>query len=372
MKINYITNARIPTDWAHGIQIVKTCEALALQGVILELWTPRKKLTIKESPFLYYKVKKEFPIRRVFTLDLTRLGKFGFLIQTLSFAAATLLLLSRKKKQEIAYCRDEIIAASLLFFGLHNTIWESHDGAWNRWARYTARHTRSIVVVSEGLKAFYVEKGIPAAKIHVVRNGITLEEFTSLESGPVSRRRLGLPEGKKIALYVGMLQGWKGADVLLRSADFLSPDTILAVIGGESEQYVAALSREYSHVRFLGYRPQAELPDNLSSADVLVLSNTAKNEVSARFTSPLKLFAYMAANKPIVLPDLPSMREIVDDESAYFVEPDDPKALAEGIEAALANPIEAQKRSAEAFRRAQEFSWEKRAQRIIQVLGPGV
>jgi glycosyltransferase involved in cell wall biosynthesis len=368
MKIIYITNARLPTEWAHGLQIMKTCEALVNAGVALEVWTPARAVHLAQSPFSYYRILSTFPIRRLFTIDVALWGKAGFLIQAFSFAAAARIKLFFEKKPDIIYCRDEAVAALLIFFGTKHVVWESHDGVWNLWARYAARTGQALVVVSNGLKESYTEKGVSKEKIFVIPNGIDLDGFAHPESREASRMRLGLPLDKKVALYVGMLNGWKGTDTLLASVAHLPADTLLAVIGGEGAPLVERLAKQYPSVRFLGYRPQGELPDNLASADVLVLSNTAKNTIAARFTSPLKLFAYMASKKPIVLPDLPSMRELVDEESAYLVPPDSPEALARGIETALADPEGAKKRADAAYERVKEYTWEARAHKITHLI----
>ncbi len=368
MKITYITNARLPTEWAHSLQIMKTCEALAEAGVDIKVLTPDRVRHITESPFSYYEIKKEFSIRRIPTLDWGNLGKIGFRAQILSFTVNAFFRLSAEEKKSLIYCRDEIIVATLVLFGLKKIIWESHKGSWNVWARIAVKHARAIIVVSRGLKEFYIAKGVSPEKISVIPNGIDLSAYEEVYSKEDVRSELGFPQNKKIALYVGMLNGWKGADTLLHASDFLPQDVLLAVIGGEDEALIVRLSKRYPKVLFLGFRASKELARNLASADVLVLSNTAKNVESAHFTSPLKLFAYMASKKPIVLPDLPALREILDDSSAYFVEPDSAEALALGIEEALINPIDATNHSAKAHEVVQEFSWKKRAERIFRTL----
>ena len=72
---------------------------------------------------------------------------------------------------------------------------------------------------------------------------------------------------------------------------------------------------------FTGLVPPAEVAAQLRAADVLVLPNPA-SAISSAFTSPLKLFEYMAAGRPIVATDLPSMREVLHaEENALLVEP---------------------------------------------------
>ncbi len=365
MRLLYVTNARIPTEWAHSLQIMKTCEALAHAGADLALWTPAKKLYIKESPFSYYNVKELFPIQRFFTIDWPRLRGLGFILQTLTFALSVRLGLLREPVSSVIYCRDEMVVALLASLGVRNLVWESHDGVWNRWAKSAARSARHLVVVSHGLKDFYVENGVASEKITVIPNGIGLEEFAQPEVQTEARTRLGLPQDKKIALYIGMLEGWKGVDTLLAAAPLLSPDTLVVIIGGEDDALVARLAKEYPLIRFLGFRPQRELADNQAAADVLILPNTGKSEIGARFSSPLKLLSYMASSKPIVASDLPSVRELVDDKSAYLVRSDDPAALAEGIKTALAHSEQSAARAKLARERVADYTWDARANTIL-------
>ena len=58
---------------------------------------------------------------------------------------------------------------------------------------------------------------------------------------------------------------------------------------------------------------------------MLVLPNPA-SAISSAFTSPLKLFEYMASGRPIVASDLPSLREVLrDGENALLVAPGNPR-----------------------------------------------
>ncbi len=75
--IVYLANIRLPTEKAHGIQIMKTCEALARAGAKVTLVVTNRK-TIKADPFDYYKVERNFKIKYAYCPEFIFLGKFGF------------------------------------------------------------------------------------------------------------------------------------------------------------------------------------------------------------------------------------------------------------------------------------------------------
>ena len=63
-------------------------------------------------------------------------------------------------------------------------------------------------------------------------------------------------------------------------------------------------------VTFTGWLPPASVAAELARAHVLILPNTPSH-ASERYTSPLKLFEYLAAGRPIVASDLAALREVL-------------------------------------------------------------
>ncbi|TSD05074.1 MAG: group 1 glycosyl transferase [Parcubacteria group bacterium Greene0714_7] len=356
LSICYIANIRLPTEKAHGVQIMKTCEAFSTLGHDVELVAPNRKTDITEEVFSYYEITGKFNIRRLPVWDTVRYGRIGFLLESFLFAFAVRRYIG-KKTFEMLYSRDELVLMHLHL----PYVWESHTGSWNRAARTVARRAKRIVVISQGLKDFYIKKGVPAEKISVAEDGVDIEQFAHPQSKDAARTRLNLPHDADIVMYIGRLDGWKGVVTLLEASKNLPNNSVLVVIGGEPAQ-VAELSHRYPNVRFLGFRPYKELADNMAAANVLVLPNTGTDEISTRFTSPLKLFAYMTSGIPIVASDLPSIREVLDEQTAYLVPPDDAVALAEGIGRAL---IDGSARAQEALKHVEEYSWKRRAEHII-------
>ena len=123
-------------------------------------------------------------------------------------------------------------------------------------------------------------------------------------------------------------------------------------------------------IKFLGQIRYNLIPQVLKSFDVLVLPYPWTNHY-AFYMSPLKLFEYMTSKNPIVASDLPSIREILNERNAILVEPDNPQALAEGIKKAIENQAMAQEIASRAFQDVQEYTWEKRAKKILELLNSG-
>lgn len=364
MNIAYLSSARVPDDWAHVLQILKTCDALARAGVTVELVVPYRIGTRKEDPYAFANVGRTFRITRLPCIDLSRTSENPFLyhLRTFSFLFFARLYLA-VLPHDLVYTR-ELLAPTRP----ERTVFEVHAATKNVLSAVSKlSRARSVVAISNGIREDLVRAGVPEHNVVVAPDAIDLDEFAKPESRSEARKRLGIREDAKVALYIGMLGSWKGTDTLAEAARLLAPEVKVVVIGGE-EHELPEWRKRYPEVSFLGFRPYAELADNQQAADVLVLPNTGKDPVSARHTSPLKLFSYMASGIPMVVSDLPSLREVVDEKSAFIVEPDDAAALAAGIRAALADPAEAARRSSAAQSLVAHHTWDARARRILNTL----
>ncbi|MFQ6049514.1 MAG: glycosyltransferase, partial [Candidatus Paceibacterales bacterium] len=121
-------------------------------------------------------------------------------------------------------------------------------------------------------------------------------------------------------------------------------------------------------VNIIGYRPHSEIPHWLKAADILVLPNTAKDQISKYYTSPVKMFEYMASERPIVASDLPSIRDILNEENAFFFEPDNPKDLALAIEKLLKDKALAESIATKAHQDVQYYTWSNRAKEVLDLI----
>lgn len=363
MKLSYVTSVRLPTDRAHGYAIMKMCEQFAAHDAEVELFVPMRRHGIKTDPFAYYGIKPSFSIRRLWATDL--LGKFensrlAFAVDQLTF----LLSLLSHSFEETAYTRDYQVA---LFARAKRIVLEVHSIPERTYLFFRAVSRASkIIVISNGLKDALVQGGVSLEKIVVAPDAVDLKEF-DIEPSRDMWRTYDVDPNKKIVLYTGHFYGWKGGETLAETAKYL-PDGIEIVLMGGVDRELADFTKQYAsnRVHVIGFQPREKLAALTMSADILVLPNSAKPKISSHYTSPLKLFQYMASGVPIIASDLPSIHEILDDSTAFWFTPDDPRALARAIEYVLSHPDEARKKAAPATEAVKQYTWSHRARAIIE------
>lgn len=360
MKIRYAMNAKIPTPRAHGLQVMKTCEALAHLGADVELVVPKRHNTITTDPFVYYAIKPIFKITYLPTIEFVWKGiSYAFALQTFVFTLSLARYLSQKTDGAYLYVRGEI-GWMLPLISKVAFVWENHIRARKPASEARAvRSAKGVVVVTKQYSEDLIrDYGLQSAMVLVAPDAADLEQFGPSFDKSEARQKLNLPLDKKLILYVGSDLPWKGLHVL-REASLLLPKDYEVVFVGPIES--KGSSRKEG---FAGSRPHKEIPLWLSAADALVLTGDANSDTARHYTSPMKLFEYMAARRPIVATDLPSFRDIISEESAILVRPGDPQALAEGIVSAVGDPASGA-RVAAAWKAVQDYSWEKRAERIL-------
>ncbi|XOB41356.1 MAG: glycosyltransferase family 4 protein [Candidatus Nealsonbacteria bacterium] len=371
MKLIYIANARIPTEKAHGIQIMKMCEAFTERTDELELLVPNRMNWIKQDPFTYYEVKRSFKIKKFFCLDLIPfdryLGHLALWIESITFFISILFYVLFKKAG-IIYTRNKFLLISALF--KKNFVFEAH-AIFQNYFLYSLflKRTKRIIVTSQKIKEFFIENGVPSGKILVAPNGVDMEQFDIKETQEECRRKLSLSLNKKIVLYTGHLYSWKGVDTLARASRYLPEEVMLYFVGG-AEKDIKNFKLQTSNLKLniVGHRPHSEIPLWLRAADILILPDLAVKDILKYGASPMKMFEYMASKRPIIASNLPSIREILNKNNSLLVKPNDPERLVRDIKKVLEDPNFSDKISNQAFQDVQNYTWQKRAGKILKFI----
>ena len=392
MNILYLTNSRIPGEKAHAIQIMKTCSALAAH-VDVRIIHPRR----ANRPWLrsvtdlraFYNLPCDVPCQAILSLDLFqfvphlplwRSGAYRivFAVQMLTYHLALIPILLMRKA-DIYYTRDSLTAALLILIGKGSSgkvFYEAHSFPSSRVGlvlqRWLVPRLDGLIVLTELLAQYYVKMAIPPRRVAVIADAVDIEAF-GLQGKAEARHELGIGQADFIVMYVGQMYKWKGVDTLVAAGAFLPDDVRVWLVGGTPEELprIEKLVREsgFGRVKLVGYVPPTQIPTYLAAADVLAVPNSAKAAVSRYYTSPLKLFEYMASERPIVASDLPALREIIaHEETALLVPPDDSNAIAAAVGRLRADPALARRLAANSRDAVVAHTWVKRATRILDFI----
>ena len=370
MHLIYLANLRMPSERAHAAQIVNMCNAFASVADIVTLFVPYRTTVISESLEEYYGQKIQFNVIRIKTLEILRYGALAYFFST-SYFALLFLLRHRLSTQDVVFSRDEMILWVVSFFIKPDLlVWESHEAKYNFAAKRLLKKGVPIVAISEGIRDFYLQKGVDAKQLLVAHDAVDDSFFGEVESREVSRKRLGLEAIQEpIVMYIGGLDAWKGIETFLE-ASVLCTKVVFVVIGGKKEE-VDMYKKKNPKVLFLGARPYKELKDNQQAADILVIPNTATSDLSAKYTSPLKLFAHMTSKIPIVASRVPSITSVLNDDEAFFFEPDNSKSLSDTIVKVRDNYADAIRSALVTYNKSKQYTWNERSNRIVKLIRTG-
>lgn len=224
-----------------------------------------------------------------------------------------------------------------------------------------------VIAISDALRSRILRR-LPALedRIWVERSGFDPSALHRGIDRMDARAKIGFEHaGGPVVAYAGRVFRGKGVDVLLEAADHLQGiGAHVLVVGNVQEPEYVALASE--NVTFTGFVAPSDVPDYLAAADMLVMPSTGTLRY-AEYTSPLKLFEYLATGNPVVASDLPVLREVLrHGENALLYPPRDATALADALKRLWAERGLGRALADQAWLDVQQYSWRARASRILE------
>lgn len=373
MRLAYVGSPELFSRGASSIHVMKMCQAISNLGLAVDLILPY--FNSKEDIYSYYGIKPSFPIIKLkpsFDKSWPRHVTHG-IVGSIYTAIA-------KKRYDMILTRNIICAyLSTKLFKIP-TVFDAHHPPTNKLSLAMfksfkdAPSLKRFATNSEGLGRIYLELGLSPEKHVVAHNGVDLECFTNLPDKATAIELLGLPVDKKIVCYSGNTYEGRGIELLIEASTRMD-DVLFLVIGGlevDNATYLRiAREKEANNFRLVGFVPHGLVPLYLAASDVLVIPYTSNMTIrggtkASLFTSPIKLFEYMASCRPIVATSLPSISEIIrDGVNGILVEPDSLEALIKGIRIALNEREFAQTVARKAREDALKYTWEERAKKLL-------
>jgi glycosyltransferase involved in cell wall biosynthesis len=216
-------------------------------------------------------------------------------------------------------------------------------------------------------------KSLGAKRVLVAHDGVRAARFAHVPPQAEARAEIGWPREAFIVGWAGRLHLMgvdKGVGLLIEA---LKPveGAYLAIVGGPQdmvetlrERWIAA-GLEAEHFLASGQVPPDQVPVYLSAFDVCAMPHPW-TEHFAYYTSPIKLFEYMASQRAIVASNLPGFAEVLaDGESALLVPPGDTDALAGAIRRLHDDPALGERLAARAYEQVMaQHTWSARARAI--------
>ena len=319
MRISYLFNSAVPSHNAGSIQVVKTCEGLVNSNNEVFIITPDTGL--KTSIKNFYDLK-EIPKRirlKYFTKHPQGLKYYLFSILSV-FKAISL-------KTDLFITRN-LFTLIILNFLKKKVIIEIHHDLSNegRIVRFIYRNFKilnsknilRIIAITKPVKKFLIQElNVNKDKIKIIPSASSL-----------NFRFKALKKKKKYKIgYFGSLEKSKGSKFII---DLSKVDKVndYYIYGGLKENIKEMKQINNNKNLFLNeFVSYKKLKYHLEKMDVLVMPSNKKKLKSlggvgniAKYTSPLKLFDYLATGKFIITSDLKVFKEIIKNDKHCVIE----------------------------------------------------
>ena len=203
--------------------------------------------------------------------------------------------------------------------------------------RFVIRRSKVVIVICPHLAEVVhdIEPGVPAV---LIENAPGSGDTPTAGSGDGVKQELGIARSAPVVLYTGTFEAYQGLDLLFAAAQKVierCPDARFVLAGGRPDQIAAARAQADAigigaAVTFAGQRAAEEIPLFLDAADVLVSPR------STGTNTPLKIYQYLRAGRPIVATRLLTHTQVLNDEVAILTAPT-AEDFAAGILAALSD-----------------------------------
>ena len=327
----------------------------------------------------FFGVSECFSIRRLLALGPLEQRRLDFGNRTLFFVQV--LLWAHLRRPRVIYSRDFSFMVFLSFLPRWlrpraPVVYEQHKIYHRVSAKVSGRALESralavpdlIVPISTGIARDLGSFGVDLRRIRVCPSGIRVQDFSRAFDRDAFRARLGIAKDDVVVTYAGSWDDGKGLDVLFEAFQSVSaqfPGTRLWILGTPSGALAAphhhpqARERLDGRVRMPGFLGRREVIEHLKASEIGVVPNT-RSILEGLYSSPLKLFEYMAAGLAVVASDLPNIRSLVSRDQVLLVEPEDPSALAAALATLVRDPERRRALGARAEAAVPAFSYEQR------------
>jgi glycosyltransferase involved in cell wall biosynthesis len=319
MNLLYVSLSYIPSRRASSVHVMRMCAALGRAGHRVELIGKQSHEESTDDDHAFYGVDRAFSV--------TKLPRPAWRGGGVVFAAGMAkVLLDRKRDIDLVYSREPVGALVAAELGL-DVVFESHGIPVERSQQLllrrlmSHRRLRGLVVISDALRRDLEAQQLgPRSSTIVIAHDAADPPGSQVSFHRVRRERPRIG-------YVGNLYEGRGIDLIVDLAERM-PDCDVELVGGNEQDLAKWRARVRSrNITFAGFVQPGQLRERYQSFDALLMPHPRTGVAAAtgidisRWTSPMKMFEYMASGVPIVASDLPVLREVLEHERNALIAP---------------------------------------------------
>ena len=316
MRIDYLFNSSTPSSNPGSIQVVNTCSAIAKLSHDIRLIVPdtgsktslSKFYGIKKLPkFIRVKFFKKFPLGikyYLFSLWALLHGVFNNTEIYITRNFFTLVLLNLFKKKAIIEIHHDLENESRLVKFLYRNF-DIFDN----------QNIIKIVAITNSVKKYLIHNfKIDEKKIDIIPSASSLNfKFKKITKKKIYN--IG---------YFGSLDKSKGSNFII-SLSKKDKQNMYFIYGGKSEEVQKLKRNKKNNLKIYSSVPYSKVKPLISKMDILLMPSNTKKLRSlggvgniAKFTSPIKLFDYLASGKLIIASNLKVFKEVLKDFESFY------------------------------------------------------
>ena len=239
---------------------------------------------------------------------------------------------------------------------------------WEKMHRWALRRAQRVIVLGDDMRERILRKGIEPARIVVIRDGTVIPETLAEQSQPVAQEiRSGFPF---VAIHAGNLGFYGAWDTLLQAAKLLEGENIALIFVGEgaNRARLQTAAQGSTNVRFLPFRPAAEIPMVMAAGDVHIICVRRGLE---GVVVPSKLYSVLAAGRPVLAvasEESDVVRIVRDARCGLAADPDDPASVAAALRKMRDNPSELTEMGVRAREAAKNYARVNELKRFVAAI----
>ena len=381
LKVVYFSNVTILFQMANSVSIINLCNVFNELGAEIHLVKPSRYRNGKikaDDIYKIYGINNKSNIVNTPYLDLSMIQKLSpdLLLRSVNYLSKRIWqkhvvnYVVNDFSPDIIYMRNNIPFALYHLRKMNKLVFLEFHQVPTKF--YLDIYKKAIVgnknLILSAITSYLADKiselfQIERKKIAISPGGVDKFKY--------QKKNFNKNKIRKTIMYVGNMYAGRGVNNFVLASKNI-PDHDFIIIGGnksEADYLIKKFKLSNKNLSFIPHQAHSELSQYYAKSDILILPDTAKNVWRKLYVSPNKLFEYMAACKPIIASDLPSVKEIVTDkQSALLFTPDDPEDLTDKINILVNNEQLSNLLSHSAFNLVDNYTWETKAKNMLDLI----